>query len=486
MTLIKAAVTFNGLTKLEERPTMDMIHQFIPHKRRKDEAKQRLVNFGFSVTSESDLTVSIQGGREVFEELYKNGVRRSSTIAFGDFPIDGIRSDIKETTIPDEEFSDYFWSPIDLSEWNHAGEWSDILDDVSIQLPYELQCNRFPKHGSSFPTPASFHHLRLPGDVAMTLNASKVHKDGITGNGIKVVMVDSGFNFKHHHFTENGYNVSSIPAANITNPGFDPKGHGTAMAANLLAVAPGVEFIGIKLLHDRNKQKNATLVEGLERALSLKPDIITLSVAFHLADRDNNHFRTLPNDYKAIEGLILLALSRGITVVCCVGNGLVGFPGMMPGVISVGGVFIDIDGEMCASDFTSAFTSKIYENRAVPDVCGLSGMTINEHNRISGGFIMSPVQKGIDLDIQGIDGDDEWAIVGGSSTATAQVAGVCALLLEKNPGLQSDELKIALQSTAREVQKGIANIRSNENKEVDTSSTAGLCLVDAFRALRKV
>jgi len=50
------------------------------------------------------------------------------------------------------------------------------------------------------------------------------------------------------------------------------------------------------------------------------------------------------------------------------------FLGMMPEVVSAGGVYIDENGEMQASDYASAFTSRIYSGRNVPDFCGLVGL----------------------------------------------------------------------------------------------------------------
>jgi hypothetical protein len=65
---------------------------------------------------------------------------------------------------------------------------------------------------------------------------------------------------------------------------------------------------------------------------------------------------------------------------------------MMPDVISAGGVFVDKEGSMQASDYASAFPSKIYPGRSVPDLCGLVGMLPRAT------YIMLPVPPGSETD----------------------------------------------------------------------------------------
>jgi subtilisin family serine protease len=168
---------------------------------------------------------------------------------------------------------------------------------------------------------------------------------------------------------------------------------------------------------------------------------------------------------------------------------------MMPDVIAAGGVFIDEADQMQASDYASAFTSAIYSGRAVPDFCGLVGM------RPNGNYIMLPLPPGCEYDRQmaqphvgdtdGTAGDDGWSVFSGTSAAAPQLAGVCALLLERNPKLTPSEVKAVLRRTARDVQLGIANPDSTpgqgpkEAGQGDDGAT-GAGLVDAFAAWKQV
>ena len=51
---------------------------------------------------------------------------------------------------------------------------------------------------------------------------------------------------------------------------------------------------------------------------------------------------------------------------------------------------------------------------------------------------------------------DGWARFSGTSAAAPQVAAVCALMLEKNPGLTPQQLKSRLEASAVDVQHGKA------------------------------
>ena len=95
-------------------------------------------------------------------------------------------------------------------------------------------------------------------------------RSGITGKGIKVAMVDSGW-FKHPFFVNRGYRAAPVllgPAA--ANPLADESGHGTGESANIFAVAPDVELLPVKI-----NFVNST--RAFNAAVGLNPHIITCS-----------------------------------------------------------------------------------------------------------------------------------------------------------------------------------------------------------------
>ena len=117
-----------------------------------------------------------------------------------------------------------------------------------------------------------------------------------------------------------------------------------------------------------------------------------------------------------------------------------------------------------ASNFASGYTSDLYPNRKVPDVCGLVGQ------KPRAVYIMMPCPPPCEMDKslggQAFPGqrrdkkDDGWVGASGTSSATPQVAGVrCA---DGGEGAQQDpprtltnqDVRQILQNTAVPVQKG--------------------------------
>lgn len=163
---------------------------------------------------------------------------------------------------------------------------------------------------------------------------------------------------------------------------------------------------------------------------------------------------------KAREAAVAHAIANGTIVVFSAGNGQFGFPGQHPDVLAVGGVFIDHDGTMKAADYASGFSSKVYTGRDIPDVSGLCGM------RPRAMYLMLPVPPGCEVDRlsaewgDGTKPDDGWAAFSGTSSAAPQIAGVCALMKQTNPGLTSAEARDMLVRTARDVTTGNTHPRT--------------------------
>jgi subtilisin family serine protease len=343
------------------------------------------------------------------------------------------------------------------------------------------------------PPAVNYFHLDVSTTMPGLLNVSQVHRAGTTGKGVRVAMVDTGFaHSQHPYFVAKGYNSTVDLAPHAINDATDLDGHGTGESANLLAVAPDVTFIGIKVENDNDPRHGASMLEGFQQALLHDPKIISLSMGYDLRAPNGTQLGFLPNNMAALEAEIQAAVAKGIVVVFSAGNGHFSFPAMMPNVISAGGVFVDQNGDMQASNYASAFQSKVYPGRSVPDLCGLVGML----PRAS--YIMLPVPPGSAIDCEtaaaangqagdGTAPDDGWGVFSGTSAAAPQLAGICALLIEKDPRLTPSDLKSILRRSARGVTKGAANPSSSDDgvgepaSEGDTGAT-GAGLVDALAA----
>lgn len=354
------------------------------------------------------------------------------------------------------------------------GEWhvpeddglDKIIERAYVQRPPLYMAGERPIPPLDVPPnnqPPTDFRLRVPDDVAVLMRAKEAHRKGITGKGITVAMPDNGF-FEHPFFKAHGCNFLAVPAPDVTNPATDHSGHGTGIAANLFAVAPDVNFIGVK-------QDNKTL--GFKTAVEMRPDIITCSWAAEL----ENNSATMPNNLKPFHLAVLDAIGQGIVVCVAAGNeGMHGFPGNMPEVISVGGVHVGADLVYQASSLTSGFGSTWFPGRRTPDVCGLSGLSAAERD-----YIVMPVPQTAH---GGGVAREGWYAFSGSSSSTPMVAGVCALLKQAKGSLTPSEIRNLLKFTATDIVNGI-NSDGNSARPGPDEAT-GFGLVDAARALAAI
>jgi subtilisin family serine protease len=461
-----------GPTKRPVPLSAPVLDSIAPDAATRTRAVDELAKRGFRVSAEGRLSISLRASKDAFEQTFRTQLATFSMNAAGAqfgsvlFPAPGL-----------------LWAPDPM-----VGQ---LIDDAYIQWPHIYMTNRFgspplPSPVAPLGTP---HHLNV-ADVAMLLNADKAHREGITGKGITVAMIDTGFAHGHPYFTERAYNTSTILAPGADYKDRDGNGHGTGESANLLAIAPDVTFIGIKLENETDPRHGASMLGGIQEALRHRPRILSLSLGYDLCGNPRLPLPTLPNALKALEAEIQSAVASGVIVVFSSGNGHVSFPGMMPEVISAGGVYIDAAGAARASDYASAFRSLPYPNRSVPDFCGLVGMQPNAP------YIMLPIPAGCAIDrsnsaFDGTTASDGWAAFSGTSAAAPQIAGVCALLLQRNPGLTPADVKNVLRRTAFDVQTGSANAASTPGSPAMTAGpgiddATGSGLVDAWAALKQV
>ena len=460
-----------GPTKRAFPLSASTLHAIRPDPAAVIRAVNELTKRGFRVSTQGRLSVSLRAKRANFEHTFGTQLQEFSVASAG------------------AQLSSVLFPP-DNAPWAPDPAVAALIDDCYIQWPHIYMSNRFAGPPAEAPTPplgnAADFHLGL-ADVVMLLNADKAHRAGTTGKGVRVAMVDTGFSHSHAYFAERGYNVETILAPGAKFKEQDGNGHGTGESANLLAIAPDVTFIGVKL-ESEDGSPGASMLEGIQEALKHRPQVLSLSLGYDLCSRVTNQpFAVIPNNLKALEAEIQAAVAAGVIVVFSAGNGHVSFPGMMPEVLSAGGVHIAGDGRMQASNYASAFRSLPYPTRHVPDVCGLVGMQPHAP------YIMLPVPRGCKIDrenavFDGTTANDGWAAFSGTSAAAPQLAGVCALLLQKNPGLTADDIRAILRLTARDVQNGAANPASNvpnpagmlAGPGIDDATGAGL--VDAFAA----
>ena len=359
---------------------------------------------------------------------------------------------------------------IDASE----SSLTNFIEGVAINEPVYYTASVIP------PKP-NYWHLNVPDDICQGINAHPVHRQGIRGDGVKVVMVDSGW-YRHPFFESHSYQGKVVLDGGAVNPELDEHGHGTGESANLFAVAPNVELTMVKAMLKKSALVNS--VGAFKKAVSLNPDIISCSWGDAQKDPPLSAFA------RVMSAVVSDAVNRGIIVIFSAGNGGWSFPGQHPDVISAGGVYMSSDGKLEASDYASGFRSRIFPQRTVPDVCGLVGKL----RRAT--YIMLPVQPGSLMDItRGIlsirhpHGDetlpnDGWAVFSGTSAAAPQLAGICALMKQISPQISPQQTRDLLKKTARDILVGRGSLGTGGNRAtsgIDLATGSGLA--DAFQAM---
>jgi len=218
-----------------------------------DRAVEKLQNAGFEILQVTDFTVNISGSQKTYEDAFNTRLMSEERGVIKEF---GKEDEATFIDCPDTDLPGL----ISVS----GSTFSDVLEGVALEEP------RYFMTPSAFAPPKGYWHLRVPGDVSLACNADRAHRGGITGRGIRVAMVDSGW-YKHPFFIKRGYRAAPVvlgPGA--SNPLKDESGHGTGESANIFSNAPDVELLPVKISFVNSKG-------AFDAAMALNPDIITNS-----------------------------------------------------------------------------------------------------------------------------------------------------------------------------------------------------------------
>jgi Subtilase family/Putative metal-binding motif len=281
------------------------------------------------------------------------------------------------------------------------------------------------------PYGASKQHLAMIGAVGL-------HSCGLTGKGVTVGVLDTGFSLAHKALT--GVQVAAkrdfVNKDDVVeNEAGDPKGqhdHGT-MILSLLAgketgafsgAAPDVKVILAKIddLASDKPIEDDWWVAGLQWAEKQGADLVTTSIGFCTSPCSPAQ---LDGKTEATSKAAAVAAANGVILVAAAGNmgpkaTTVMAPADAVGVIAVGSV--DLSGKV-AGDSGRGPT---YDKRTKPDVMG----------------------PGVGVTAVSPNSTTAYTKINGTSVATPLVAGVMALLLQARPGTTAAEMLKLLTSTA--------------------------------------
>ena len=265
---------------------------------------------------------------------------------------------------------------------------------------------------------------------APLINAPKVWSAGYTGKGIRVGIVDTGIDPDHPDFAGR-----IAVSQDFTGEGArDNNGHGTHVAGivggsgaqsggKYRGVAPECTFIIAKVLKGDGSGMMSDVIAGLEFVAQQHAQAVNLSLGGG-ANCDGTDALSVACDS---------VWDQGIAVCVAAGNagpgaGSLGSPGCAKKPITIGAT----DKQDGIADYSSRGPTA--DGRVKPDVC-FPGSSIHSC-RAKGTTMGTPI-------------DDFYTTASGTSMATPHASGTCALLLQAQPKLTPQQIKDALQNTAK-------------------------------------
>ena len=306
-------------------------------------------------------------------------------------------------------------------------------------------------------------YLATPGELATVTGALEAaRKYGVTGAGVGIAVIDSGIGYHvdlpHVVLTKDFTNNARTTAMDARKDEF---GHGTHVAGIIAGngyasggqyagMAPGAHLINLKVLSADGGGKTSDVIEAIEWAILNRERyhirIINLSLGhmpFESADTD------------PLTLMVRAATHAGIVVVVSAGNA-----GKIDGEIVYGG--ITSPGTEASALTVGAMTTWDTPSRADDTVGGYSSRGPTRFEELikpdiaaPGTQIVAPMSAGNALatNYPKIVVDSNYMWLTGTSMSAPVVSGTVALMLERNPYLNPNQVKAILMYTA-ETHKG--------------------------------
>jgi len=323
-------------------------------------------------------------------------------------------------------------------------------DPVPMKTPKHTTGNRY-TYGSS-----SLQNSMIRTD--------EIHNLGITGKGVLIGMLDTGFNLAHEAFenltliAEYDFINRDDTTSNQTGDPYDQENHGTETLSTiggfkegeLIGTAFGASFAVAKteITNREISVEEDYWVEGLEWLDSLGCDIVTSSLGYAFFT-DVGYYQREDLDGKTIKVTIAadMAVQKGIVVLNSAGNerynswGTLIAPSDGFNVLAIGAV----NSERSITNFSSPGPTA--DGRIKPDVCALGNYV----------YVAFPGRF------------SDYFYASGTSYSCPLTAGATALILSAHPSLNPFQVKDLLKNTA--------------SKHDNPDSDYGWGVIDAYEAL---
>ncbi len=315
-----------------------------------------------------------------------------------------------------------------------------------------------------------------------------VWNEGYNGTGIKVAIVDTGIDVSHPDLS--GKIIAFKDFVNTdsgTSPSdsYDDNGHGTACAwlvagsglengKKYHGMAPGAKLISVKVLDSNGEGSDIDISKGIEYAWSQGADIISLSLGA-------NYNISALNPFVMV---VRSAIAHGSIVIAAAGNSgplsmTMMSPGNLPESITVGAT----ENDKMVAAFSSRgpvliHNSSYYNMFTKPDIVAPGVLLLSARSHQAKMFefpYANYSQYG-----------PYYCWFSGTSAATPIVAGITALLLQKQNNLTQTETKAVLTAGANDLGfdamiQGNGLVNASRSLELIDNLSTGLLVAEPIR-----
>ena len=309
--------------------------------------------------------------------------------------------------------------------------------------------------------------------VDAATGANVAHDYGWSGAGIGIALIDSGIDRHADLPTRVLYTKDYVDPQ---GSGTDGHGHGTHIAGIIVGkgqnrdalsggIAPGAHLINLRVLDENGYGRESDVIEAIGEAIALKDlyniRVINLSLGRPVLDSWTND---------PLCAAVKRAWDAGIVVVVAAGNygrlndvgnngyGTITSPGNAPSVITVGAMNTKATPER-SDDVMTTYSSKgpaILDYVLKPDLAApgnriLSTIGDSQLAEESPEFVQAgvPARSRARVAREGVFGlQNDYMQLSGTSMAAPVVAGAVALMLQQDPSLSPDTVKVRLMKTA--------------------------------------
>jgi subtilisin family serine protease len=289
------------------------------------------------------------------------------------------------------------------------------------------------------------------------VGAQEAWNAGVRGQGVRVAVLDGGFDLDHPDLAPN---INLALSADFTGEGLEyglpgPFSHGTHVAGTIAAadnafgtigVAPEAELVLVKVLGDSGSGSFGDVIAGIYHAASVDADVMNMSLGAVIPRSNKDQDPGYAADISALANAVSQAMSwarkQGTLVIVSAGNAASDLDG--------DGSIVRFNNGLSGAVGISALTTINWasqipgENETLVPASYTNYGTSQVEFSAPGGSVDYPGNEGCVVaglarpcwvfDLVFSTGNGTWYWSGGTSMAAPHAAGVAALIISENGG----------------------------------------------------